>query len=96
MLVNKVADFTVDTKKAGKANLNITCIDANYKVVEVVVTDKKDGTFACKYIPKAAVRHTVIITWGSVGIPKSPFRVSQSFSSNNDNRNNIIVYISKD
>ncbi|XP_052780237.1 filamin-A-like isoform X2 [Mya arenaria] len=78
VMVGKVTEFTVDARKAGKANLNITCIDANYKAVEVVVKDNKDGTYTCKYHPKSPVRHTIIITWGTVGIPKSPFRVNVS------------------
>lgn len=75
MTVGKPAEFTVDARKAGKAVLNITCIDANYKAVEVVVKDNRDGTFSCKYNPKSPVKHTIIITWGGVSIPKSPFRV---------------------
>ena len=74
--INKWAEFTVDAKKAGKAPLHITCIDANYKPVNVEVKDNKDGTYSCKYNPKSPVKHTVIITWGTVGVPKSPFRVS--------------------
>ena len=80
VVVNKPAEFTVDAKKAGKAPLHITCIDANYKPIEVTVKDNRDGTFSCKYIPKSPVRHTIIITWGTVGIPKSPFRVSVDIS----------------
>ncbi|XP_052286873.1 filamin-A-like isoform X5 [Dreissena polymorpha] len=76
--VGQPAEFTVDAKKAGKAPLNITCIDATYKPVEVSVKDNKDGTFSCVYHPKNPVRHTIIITWGTVGIPKSPFRVNVS------------------
>ncbi|XP_053377764.1 filamin-A-like isoform X5 [Mercenaria mercenaria] len=80
--VGKPAEFTVDARKAGKAPLHITCIDANYKPVEVTVKDNRDGTFACKYTAKSAVRHTIIITWGTVGIPKSPFRVNVTVECN--------------
>jgi filamin len=83
--VGKPAEFTVDARKAGKAPLHITCIDATYKPVEVTVKDNKDGTFSCKYTAKSAVRHTIIITWGTVGIPKSPFRVCENFIFLNTN-----------
>lgn len=85
VFINQWAEFTVDAKKAGKVPpqagktpLHITCIDANYKPVNVEVKDNKDGTYFCKYNPKNPVRHTIIICWGGVSIPKSPFRVSWS------------------
>ncbi|KAL4226921.1 hypothetical protein ACF0H5_014899 [Mactra antiquata] len=80
--VGKPAEFTVDARKAGKAPLHITCLDVNYKPVEVTVKDNKDGTYSCKYVAKLPVKHTVIITWGLVGIPKSPFRVNVSQECN--------------
>lgn len=72
---SKWAEFTVDAKKAGKAPLKITCLDVDLKPVDVQITDNKDGTYACKYMPKRAVKHTVTITWGGVQVPKSPFKV---------------------
>lgn len=44
--------------------------------VEVKVTSKGDGLYACSYTPASPVKHTLAITWGGLGIPKSPFRVS--------------------
>lgn len=76
VVANKWAEFTVDTRAAGKATLNITCFDVEYKAVEVQVKDNRDGTYSCKYMPTRNVKHTVSITYGSVAIPNSPFRVS--------------------
>uniref|UniRef100_A0A672SP15 Filamin C n=1 Tax=Sinocyclocheilus grahami TaxID=75366 RepID=A0A672SP15_SINGR len=39
------------------------------------ITDKGDGAFVCTYVPTKPVKHTIIITWGEVNVPKSPFRV---------------------
>ena len=73
---NKWAEFTVDTRAAGKAALVISCMDVDYKAVEVQVKDNRDGTYACRYMATRNVKHTITITFGGVTIPKSPFRVS--------------------
>ncbi|XP_025106448.1 filamin-A-like isoform X4 [Pomacea canaliculata] len=82
VVANKWAEFTVDTRAAGKATLNITCFDVEYKAVEVQVKDNRDGTYSCKYMPTRNVKHTVSITYGSVAIPNSPFRVYVSEPTN--------------
>lgn len=76
VVVNKWAEFTVDTRQAGHAPLHIAAMDADYNPVEVVIKDNKDGTFSCRYMPKKNVKHTVIISYGGINIPNSPFRVS--------------------
>jgi len=45
-------------------------------VIDIQITDKGDGTFVCVYVPTKPVKHTIILTWGEVNVPKSPFRVS--------------------
>ncbi|KAK7101856.1 filamin-A-like isoform X2 [Littorina saxatilis] len=75
VMVNKWAEFTVDAKLAGKAVLNITCVDVEYKTVEVQVKDNRDGTYSCRYNPSRNCKHTIIITYGHVCVPGSPFRV---------------------
>lgn len=47
-------------------------------MIDIQITDKGDGTFVCTYVPTKPVKHTIIITWGEVNVPKSPFRVSIS------------------
>ncbi|BFZ10498.1 hypothetical protein BsWGS_13537 [Bradybaena similaris] len=79
---NKWAEFTVDTRSAGKAPLHISCIDVDYNPIEVQVVDNGNGTYNCKYMPTKSVKHTVTITFGLVMIPKAPFRVFVSEPSN--------------
>lgn len=74
--VNKWAEFNVNTRRAGRAKLNVTCIDADLKPVKQLhVRDNKDGTFFCRYMPERPVKHTIIISYGNVQIPNSPYRV---------------------
>ncbi|XP_012939324.2 filamin-A-like [Aplysia californica] len=83
VVANKWAEFTVDTKLAGKpAPLNISCMDVDYKPVDVQVKDNGNGTYSCRYMPTKNVKHTVTITYGGVMIPKAPFRVYVSEPSN--------------
>ncbi|XP_059165585.1 filamin-A-like isoform X3 [Physella acuta] len=79
---NKVAEFTVDTRAAGKAPLVISCMDVDYKPVNVEVKDNGNGTYTCRYQPTRNVKHTVTITFGGVMIPNAPFRVYVSEPSN--------------
>lgn len=44
-------------------------------VVEVMMEDKGDSMYRCTYRPTQAGPHTVTVTFGGVGIPKSPFSV---------------------
>uniref|UniRef100_A0A0L8H0B8 Calponin-homology (CH) domain-containing protein n=1 Tax=Octopus bimaculoides TaxID=37653 RepID=A0A0L8H0B8_OCTBM len=73
--VQQMTEFTVDAKKAGKAQLDIICHDADGNPVKVDIKDNKDGTYTCKYKPLKNVKHVVLISYGGVNIPKSPFRV---------------------
>ncbi|BFZ08117.1 hypothetical protein BsWGS_11156 [Bradybaena similaris] len=79
---NKWAEFTVDTRPAGKAPLHISCMDVDYKPLDVQVKDNGNGTYSCRYFPTRNVKHTVTITYGGVIIPKAPFRVYVSEPSN--------------
>lgn len=40
------------------------------------MTGKGDGLYSCSYAPASPIKHTLALTWGGVGIPGSPFRVS--------------------
>ena len=74
--VNKWAEFTVDTRHAGKAQVHVAALDADCNAVEVITKDNKDGTYSCRYMPKKNIKHTVIVSYGGVAVPNSPFRVS--------------------
>lgn len=75
MLVNEPVEFIIDTSKAGRAPLKVTVLDEDNKPVEVTVKDNKDGTHVCRYVPKKAVKHVVVATYGGVVIPNFPARV---------------------
>jgi len=76
--ITKWAEFTVDTRQAGHAPIHVAAMDADYNPVDVVIKDNKDGTYFCRYMPKQPVKHTIIISYGGVAIPNSPYRVGYS------------------
>ena len=47
--------------------------------VDIQVRDNRDGTFSCQYLPKKAIKHTIIISYGGVNTPNSPYRVSVEY-----------------
>ena len=80
--VNKWAEFTVDTRRAGKtqAPLHVAALDADCNPVEVITKDNKDGTYKCRYMPTKNIKHTVVVAYGGVAVPNSPFRVGSLFT----------------
>lgn len=74
--VDNWVEFTIDTRLACQAPLNITVTDANHICVEVVTKDNKDGIFCCRFLPTKCVEHTVRISYGGSEIKNSPFAVS--------------------
>ncbi|XP_015274500.1 PREDICTED: filamin-C [Gekko japonicus] len=83
-IVNKPAEFTIDARGAGKAELKIYAQDAEGVPINIKVKDNGDHTFSCVYVPTKPIKHTIIISWGGVNIPKSPFRVSVGEGSHPD------------
>ncbi|XP_041964970.1 filamin-C-like isoform X2 [Alosa sapidissima] len=75
VIINKPAEFTIDARQAGNGKLKIYAQDAEGCVIDIQITEKGDGTFFCVYIPTKPIKHTIIITWGEVNVPNSPFRV---------------------
>lgn len=49
--------------------------DAEGFPIDIKVKDNGDGTYHCVYVPTKAIKHTIIVTWGGVNTPRSPFRV---------------------
>ncbi|KAG7498107.1 filamin-C-like isoform X2 [Solea senegalensis] len=74
-IVNKPADFTIDTHGAGSGELKLYAQDAEGFPIDIQLTDNGDSTYFCVYIPTKPIKHTIIITWGEVNVPNSPFRV---------------------
>ncbi|XP_036374347.1 filamin-A-like isoform X7 [Megalops cyprinoides] len=84
-IVNKPAQFTIDARGAGRGQLKIYAQDAEGFPIDIRITDKGDGTFICLYIPTKPIKHTIIITWGEVNVPNSPFRVMIGEGSHPEN-----------
>lgn len=76
------AQFTVDTRRAGSAPLDVQVLDANYNNVDVSVRSNGDGTYSAEYVPKTGSRHTVQVNYGGVATPNSPHRVFVSEPAN--------------
>uniref|UniRef100_H3C9U0 Filamin C n=1 Tax=Tetraodon nigroviridis TaxID=99883 RepID=H3C9U0_TETNG len=75
VIVNKPTEFTIDARLAGKGHLTIYAQDAEGCTINIEIADKGDGTYLCVYTPVKPIKHTIIITWGEVNVPNSPFRV---------------------
>ncbi|XP_062316592.1 filamin-B [Osmerus eperlanus] len=75
-VINKPAEFTVNAKDAGKGPLKIIAQNAEGAPVDVKLKNKGDNVYACSYTPTSALKHTVVVTWGGVSVPNSPFRVN--------------------
>ncbi|CAK6970914.1 filamin-A isoform X1 [Scomber scombrus] len=76
LAVGKPTEFTVDAKQGGKAPLKILAQDVEGTPVDVQVKDNGNGTYSCTYTPRKPLKHTVLVSWGSVNIPDSPFRMN--------------------
>lgn len=74
-IIGKPTEFTVDTHNAGDAPLRVQAIDQEYQSVDVQVRNNGNGTHTCRYTPRHPIRHCILIDYGGVAIPHSPFRV---------------------
>ncbi|XP_037316973.2 filamin-C isoform X1 [Pungitius pungitius] len=74
-IVNKPVDFTIDARGAGRGELKLYAQDAEGFPINVQITEKGDSSFFCVYVPTKPIKHTIIITWGDINTPSSPFRV---------------------
>uniref|UniRef100_A0AAR2KMX2 Calponin-homology (CH) domain-containing protein n=1 Tax=Pygocentrus nattereri TaxID=42514 RepID=A0AAR2KMX2_PYGNA len=84
-IVNKPAEFTIDARVAGRGQLKIYAQDSEGYPIDIQITDNGDSTFFCVYIPTKPIKHTIIITWGEVNVPNSPFRVTIGEGSHPEN-----------
>ncbi|XP_069543923.1 filamin-C-like isoform X9 [Brachyistius frenatus] len=84
-IVNKPAEFSIDTRGAGAGELKLYAQDAEGFPIDIQISDNGDSTFFCVYIPTKPIKHTVIITWGEVNVPSSPFRVTIGEGSHPEN-----------
>ncbi|KAM4570007.1 filamin-C-like isoform 1-T1 [Odontesthes bonariensis] len=85
LIVNKPADFTIDTQGVGSGELKLYAQDADGFPIDIQITDNGDSTYFCVYIPTKPIKHTIIIIWGEVNVPNSPFRVTIGEGSHPEN-----------
>ncbi|XP_020279518.1 filamin-A isoform X4 [Pseudomyrmex gracilis] len=72
---DKPTYFTIDTRKAGQAALEVTIQDALGREVPFKLDDKRDGTIQTHYTPISSSQHIVMVNYGGVATKKSPYRV---------------------
>nr|WAW84872.1 filamin-like 2 [Halisarca dujardinii] len=68
------AEFTIDVSEAGAGNLDIV-LEGPGGQDELFITDNKDGTFVCSYVPDVPGPYSAKINWGGQSVPGSPFNI---------------------
>ncbi|XP_008300395.1 filamin B a isoform X2 [Stegastes partitus] len=76
-IANKPTYFDIYTAGAGTGDISAMIRDpqGRQNTVEVMIEDKGDSMYRCTYRPTQAGPHTVTVTFGGAGVPKSPFSV---------------------
>ncbi|XP_018518812.1 LOW QUALITY PROTEIN: filamin-B [Lates calcarifer] len=76
-IANKPTYFDIYTAGAGTGDVTAMIRDpqGRQNSVEVMMEDKGDSVYRCTYRPTQAGPHIVTVTFGGVGVPKSPFSV---------------------
>ncbi|KAK2861659.1 hypothetical protein Q5P01_001192 [Channa striata] len=76
-VANKPTYFDIYTAGAGTGDVTAMIKDpqGRQNSVEVMMEDKGDSVYRCTYRPNQAGPHTVTVTFGGVGVPRSPFSV---------------------
>ncbi|XP_041835805.1 filamin-B isoform X2 [Melanotaenia boesemani] len=76
-IANKPTYFDIYTAGAGTGDVTVMIRDpqGRQNSVEVMMEDKGDSTYRCTYRPTQPGPHTITVTFGGVGVPRSPFSV---------------------
>ncbi|KAF7664185.1 hypothetical protein LDENG_00185990 [Lucifuga dentata] len=76
-VANKPTYFDIYTAGAGTGDVTAMIRDpqGRQNSVEVMMEDKGDSVYRCTYRPTQAGPHAVTVTFGGVGVPRSPFNV---------------------
>ncbi|KAM4583192.1 filamin B a isoform 1-T1 [Fundulus diaphanus] len=76
-IANKPTYFDIYTAGAGTGDVTAMIRDpqGRQNSVEVMMEDKGESMYRCTYRPVQTGPHTITITFGGVGVPKSPFAV---------------------
>ena len=85
-VVSQPAEFTVDSSGVGlEAAMKIFAKDSEGNDVPVQIVDNKNGSFTCIYVPQKSIKHTIIVAYGGVNIPHSPWRIQVQEDSHPEN-----------
>ncbi|XP_072237631.1 filamin-B isoform X1 [Leuresthes tenuis] len=76
-IANKPTCFDIYTAGAGTGDVTAMIRDpqGRQNSVEVMIEDTGDSTYRCTYRPTQAGPHVVTVSFGGVGVPRSPFNV---------------------
>ncbi|GIY01877.1 filamin-A [Caerostris darwini] len=69
-------EFTIDTKEAGKAELDVQIKRPDGKPLKSQVVDNKDGTYKVRYVPEDVGPHKINVKYGGQDVPNMPITVS--------------------
>ncbi|KAF8782497.1 filamin-A-like isoform X2 [Argiope bruennichi] len=69
-------EFTIDTKEAGKANLDVQIKRPDGKPLKSQVVDNQDGTYKVRYVPEDVGPHKIAVKYGGQDVPNTPITVS--------------------
>ncbi|KAL6482814.1 hypothetical protein MHYP_G00076860 [Metynnis hypsauchen] len=75
VLVNCQAEFTVDATQAGEGVLKIFIQTLEGSCIKVDVICEEAGIYNCSYTPTTVCKHSIVVSWGGVSVPGSPFAV---------------------
>lgn len=75
-------DFTIDTKDAGFADLEVNVVGPDNCPRKVKVTDNGNGTFKASYVPDDVGKYKVQVKYGGQDVPNSPFTVTANPTGN--------------
>ncbi|XP_063405540.1 filamin-A-like isoform X12 [Mytilus trossulus] len=70
------AQFTIDTRNAGIAPLDVLVQRPDGSLIKPKVTDNGDGTFAVQYIPDDLGTYVLRVKYAGKDVPCSPFKVT--------------------
>lgn len=73
--VGKKTEFTIVTKDAGQAPLEVKVNDCFGRLIPIQIVDKNEFTKTVTYTATSAKAVTVEVNYGGVAIPNSPYRV---------------------
>lgn len=73
--INELAEFDVDCKDAGEAQLMAAVDNPSGAHTDTLVTDNGDGSYSVSYTPFEEGIHKLSVKFGGDDIPGSPFKV---------------------